>query len=157
MAFRRATTFIILLDEAIFNVFCICWRIVYFWLSCRLSDASSADQPRKTCGPSRRNLFRSMIQVQLISPAIATTQSCKVHKTGNLQANIKGYSKNFYFPAEKLTKNTRALLFSFDSVGKIFANLLNFPAKRLRKNTAPKIRMRQFFKNLITKLAVFSI
>ena len=54
-----------------------------------------------------------MIQVQLISPAIATTQSCKVHKTGNLQANIKGYSKNFYFPGEKLTKNTRALLFSF--------------------------------------------
>ena len=98
-----------------------------------------------------------MIQVQLISPAIATTQSCKVHKIGNLQANIKGYSKNFYFPAEKLTKNTRALLFSFDSVSKIFANLLNFPAKRLRKNTAPKIRMRQFFKNLVTKLAVFSI
>ena len=84
-----------------------------------------------------------MIQVQLISPAIATTQSCKVHKIGNLQANINGYSKNFYFPAEKLTKNTRALLFSIDSVSKIFANLLNFPAKR--KNTAPKIRMRQFF------------
>ena len=124
MAFRRATTFIILLDEAIFNVFCICWRIVYFWLSFRLSDASSADQPRKTCGPSRWNLFRSMIQVQLISPAIATTQSCKVHKIGNLQENIvlhycrtvnifNGCSKNFYFPGEKLTKNTRALLFPF--------------------------------------------
>ena len=61
-----------------------------------------------------------MIQVQLISPAIATTQSCKVHKIGNLQVNtvpryffFKGYSKKFYFPAEKITKNTRALLFSF--------------------------------------------
>lgn len=100
-----------------------------------------------------------MIQVQLISPAIATTQSLKVHKIGNLQANIvalnfffKGYSKNFLFSRQKTYKKIRVHCFLFDSVSNILTNLLNFPAKRL---CAPKIRMRQFFKNLVTKLAVF--
>ena len=31
------------------------------------------------------------------------------------------------------------------SLSKICSNMANFPAKRLIKNTAPKIRMRQFF------------
>ena len=127
----------------------IWWRIVYFWLSFRLSDASSADQSRKTCGSSRRNLFRSMIQVQLISPAIATTQSCKVHKIGNLQANIVPrycWTVNVFKGCSKTCKKIRVhRCFPFDSVSNIFTNLLNFPAKRLTKNTAPKIRMRQFF------------
>ena len=143
MAFRRATTFIILLDEAIFNVFCICWRIVYFLLSCRLSDTSSADQPRKTCGPSRRNLFRSMIQVQLISLRLRRPRAARFIKSGTCKQISTAIQKIFIFPPKNLQKNTRALLFSIDSVSKIFANLLNFSAKR--KNTAPKIRMRQFF------------
>ena len=31
------------------------------------------------------------------------------------------------------------------SVGHICSNVLHFPAKKIRKNTAPKIHMRQFF------------
>ena len=35
----------------------------------------------------------------------------------------------------------------------ICSNVANFPAKRLRKNTAPKIRMRQFF--FFSKIVIF--
>ena len=156
MAFRRETTFIILFDEVMFNVFCICWRIVYFWLSCRLSDASSADQPRKTCGPSRRNLFRSMIQVQLISLRLRRPRAARFIQSGTCKQILfciivgllmfsMGVQKIFIFPEKNLQKIRVHFCFLSDSVSNIFTNLLNFPAKRLRKNTAPKIRMRQFF------------
>ena len=156
MAFRRETTFIILFDEVMFNVFCICWRIVYFWLSCRLSDASSADQPRKTCGPSRRNLFRSMIQVQLISLRLRRPRAARFIKSGTCKQILfciivgllmfsMGVQKIFIFPEKNLQKIRVHCCFLSNSVSNIFTNLLNFPAKRLRKNTAPKIRMRQFF------------
>lgn len=67
---------------------------------------------------------------------------------------FQGLFKNFLiFPPKNLQK-IRVHCFLFDSVSNILTNLLNFPAKRL---CAPKIRMRQFFKNLVTKLAVFLI
>ena len=106
--------------------------------------------------PARINQERHVVQAEEIysevwykcssSPRrLRRPRAARFIKSGTCKQISRAIQKNFYFPAEKLTKNTRALLFSFDSVGKIFANLLNFPAKRLRKNTAPKIRMRQFF------------
>ena len=45
---------------------------------------------------------------------------------------------------------TYAPFFFIYSVSNICSNVANFPAKRLRKNTAPKIRIRQCFKKNIT-------
>ena len=57
------------------------------------------------------------------------------------------------YPAKKIRVLynicVRAIFF-IHSVSNICSNVANFPAKRLRKNTAPKIRMRQFFKKNIT-------
>ena len=57
----------------------------------------------------------------------------------------RAVQKIFIFPEKNLQKIRVHCCFLSDSVSNIFTNLLNFPAKRLRKNTAPKIRMRQFF------------
>ena len=47
------------------------------------------------------------------------------------------------------TMYTYAPFFFIYSVSNICSNVANFPAKRLRKNTALKIRMRQFLKKII--------
>ena len=59
------------------------------------------------------------------------------------------------FPPKNLEKyKVRALklgmrqFFVFYSVSNICSNVANFPAKRLGKNTVPKIRMRRFFFSL---------
>ena len=57
----------------------------------------------------------------------------------------RAIQKIFIFPPKNLQKIRVHCCFLFDSVSNIFTNLLNFPAKRLRKKPAPKIRMRQFF------------
>ena len=54
------------------------------------------------------------------------------------------------FSRQKTYKNTEfkdacAGFFFIYSVSKICLNVVNFPAKRLRKNTVLKIRMRRFF------------
>ena len=66
-----------------------------------------------------------------------------------------GFSQVKNFPAKK--KNTGAytvhapifvfflVFFVSYSVGHICSNVLHFPAKKIRKNTAPKIHMCQFF------------
>ena len=154
MAFRRATTFIILLDEAIFNVFCICWRIVYFWLSCRLSDASSADQPTNQRHVVQAEEIYSEVWYKCSSSPLRLRQprAARFIKSGTCKQILflvtffsRAIQKIFIFPPKNLQKIRVHCCFLFDSVSNIFTNLLNFPAKRLRKKPAPKIRMRQFF------------
>ena len=118
--------------------------------------------------PARINQERHVVQAEEIysevwykcssSPLrLRRPRAARFIKPGTCKQISRAIQKIFIFPAKNLQKIRVHCCFLFDSISNIFTNLLNFPAKRLRKNTAPKIRMRQFFKNLVTKLAVFSI
>ena len=68
----------------------------------------------------------------------------------------------FTFSHQKPFKKIRALVIRIRhflknawSVSNICSNVANFPAKRLRKNTAPKIRMRQFFFSENSDISVY--
>ena len=66
-----------------------------------------------------------------------------------------GFSQVKNFPAKKKIQALILCMLQFlffflvffvsYSVGHICSNVLHFPAKKIRKNTAPKIHMRQFF------------
>ena len=129
-----------------FNVFCICWRIVYFWLSCRLSDASSADQPRKTCGPSRRNLFRSMIQVQLISLRLRRPRAARFIKSGTCKQISRAIKKIFIFPPKNLQKIRVHCCFLLILWVKSLQICWIFPPKDLGKIRRPKYACANFLK-----------
>ena len=159
MAFRHATTFIILLDEAIFNVFCICWRIVYFWLSCRLSDASSADQPTNQRHVVQAEEIYSEVWYKCSSSPLRLRRprAARFIKSGTCKKILfciivgllifsMGVQKIFIFPEKNLQKIRVHCCFLSDSVSNIFTNLLNFPAKRLRKIRRPKYACANFFK-----------
>ena len=43
------------------------------------------------------------------------------------------------------------------SATNILSKVFNFPAKKLRKNTVPKIRMRRFFLSVVVSLSSFIV
>ena len=57
---------------------------------------------------------------------------------------VRGLFKIFYFPPKNSEKR-HAPIFFINSASNICSNVVSFPAKKLRKIQAPKIRMRRFF------------
>ena len=158
MAFRRATTFIIYLMKQ--------FLMSFAFVDVSFIFDSLADS---LMHPARINQERHVVQAEEIysevwykcssSPRrLRRPRAARFIKSGTCKQISRAIQKIFIFPAKNLQKIRVHCCFLFDSISNIFTNLLNFPAKRLRKNTAPKIRMRQFFfSNLVTKLAVFLI
>ena len=107
--------------------------------------------------PARINQERHVVQAEEIysevwykcssSPLrLRRPRAARFIKSGTCKQISRAIQKIVIFLLENLQKIRVHCCFLFDSVSNILTNLLNFPAKRLRKNTAPKIRMRQFFK-----------
>ena len=106
--------------------------------------------------PARINQKRHVVQAEEIysevwykcssSPRrLRRPRAASFIKSGTCKQISRAIQKLFIFPPKNLQKIRVHCCFLSNSVSNIFTNLLNFPAKRLRKNTAPKIRMRQFF------------
>ena len=146
MAFRRATTFIIYLMKQ--------FLMSFAFVDVSFIFDSLADS---LMHPARINQERHVVQAEEIysevwykcssSPLrLRRPRAARFIKSGTCKQISRAIQKIFIFPPKNLQKNTRALLFSFDSVSKIFANLLNFPAKRLRKIRRSKYACANFLK-----------
>ena len=148
MAFRRATTFIILLDEAIFNVFCICWRIVYFWLSCRLSDASSADQPTNQRHVVQAEEIYSEVWYKCSSSPrrLRRPRAARFIKSGTCKQISRAIKKIFIFPPKNLQKIRVDCCFLLILWVKSLQICWIFPPKDLGKIRRPKYACANFLK-----------
>ena len=71
--------------------------------------------------------------------------------------NICSKYSSMKFRAKRLLETCMCQVFKICNLCNTCLKILNFPAKRLRKNTALKIRMRQFLKKNFLSIIVLSI
>ena len=71
--------------------------------------------------------------------------------------NICSKYSSMKFRAKRLLETCMCQVFKICNLCNTCLKILSFPAKRLRKNTALKIRMRQFFKKNFLSIIVLSI
>ena len=110
----------------------------------RLIQKGKADAmhfSKNTTSPSKRLIFQSRYDVKQNVSKYRFAFFWTLEK----KSTSRTFQTFIFFCLKKSALYVRMLNFFIHSVSNLCSNGLNFPAKKLRKNTAPKIRMRQFF------------